>query len=62
LVTSCPANIVHFNSNRSVGLAIYKETKFNTVNAVDQINEALKNIERALPGYSLQQVTNQGNL
>jgi hydrophobic/amphiphilic exporter-1 (mainly G- bacteria), HAE1 family len=56
-----PTNIVHFNSNRSVGLAIYKETKFNTVNAVDQINEALKNIERALPGYSLQQVTNQGS-
>ncbi len=55
-----PANIVHFNSNRSVGLAIYKETKFNTVKAVEQINEALVNIERALPGYSLQQVTNQG--
>jgi hydrophobic/amphiphilic exporter-1 (mainly G- bacteria), HAE1 family len=55
-----PANIVHFNSDRSVGLAIYKETKFNTVKAVEQINDALVNIERALPGYSLQQVTNQG--
>ena len=55
-----PLNIVHYNSGRSVGLAIYKETKFNTVKAVDQINNALVNIERALPGYSLQQVTNQG--
>ena len=55
-----PANIVHFNGERCVGLAVYKETKFNTVKAVDQINEALVNIERALPGYNLQVVTNQG--
>lgn len=56
-----PVNIVHYNGKRSVGLAIYKETKFNTVKAVDQINEALVNIERALPGYSIQQVSNQGS-
>lgn len=55
-----PANIVHFNGERCVGLAVYKETKFNTVKAVEQINEALVTIEKALPGYSLQQVTNQG--
>ncbi|MDD4754730.1 MAG: efflux RND transporter permease subunit [Prolixibacteraceae bacterium] len=55
-----PANIVHFNGERCVGLAIYKETKFNTVKAVDQINDALVDIERALPGYNLHQVTNQG--
>ncbi len=61
LANKKPVNIVHFNSERSVGLAIYKETKFNTVKAVEQVNEALVNIERALPGYSLQQVTNQGN-
>jgi hydrophobic/amphiphilic exporter-1 (mainly G- bacteria), HAE1 family len=56
-----PANIVHYNGERSVGLAIYKETKFNTVKAVEQINKALANIEKALPGYTLQQVTNQGS-
>ncbi len=55
-----PANIVHFNGERCVGLAIYKETRFNTVKAVEQINDAMKNIEKALPGYSLHQVTNQG--
>jgi HAE1 family hydrophobic/amphiphilic exporter-1 len=55
-----PANIVHFNGERCVGLAIYKETRFNTVKAVEQISNAMVNIERALPGYSLQQVTNQG--
>ncbi|MBW6534347.1 MAG: efflux RND transporter permease subunit [Mariniphaga sp.] len=60
LANKKPANIVHFNGERCVGLSIYKETKFNTVKAVEQINEALVNIERALPGYNLQQVTNQG--
>jgi HAE1 family hydrophobic/amphiphilic exporter-1 len=55
-----PTNIVHFNGERSVGLSIYKETKYNTVKAVEQINEALVDIQRALPGYNLQVVTNQG--
>jgi hydrophobic/amphiphilic exporter-1 (mainly G- bacteria), HAE1 family len=55
-----PANIVHFNGERCIGLAVYKETKFNTVKAVDQISDALVNIQRALPGYTLHQVTNQG--
>jgi hydrophobic/amphiphilic exporter-1 (mainly G- bacteria), HAE1 family len=55
-----PANIVHFNGERCLGLSIYKETKFNTVRAVEQINDAMDDIQRALPGYSIQQVTNQG--
>lgn len=55
-----PANIVHINGERCVGLSVYKETKFNTVKAVDQIKEALVQIEKALPGYHLTQVTNQG--
>jgi len=55
-----PVNIVHFNGERCVGLSIYKETKYNTITVVDQINEAMTTIERALPGYNLQQVTNQG--
>ena len=55
-----PANIVHINGERCVGLSIYKETKYNTVKSVEQINEALVNIEKALPGYKLQKVSNQG--
>ncbi|NQU51614.1 MAG: efflux RND transporter permease subunit [Bacteroidetes bacterium] len=55
-----PANIVHINGERCVGLSIYKETKYNTVNSVEQINEALVNIEKALPGYKLTMVSNQG--
>lgn len=55
-----PVNIVHINGERCVGLSIYKETKFNTVKAVEQINEALVQIEKALPGYKLTRVSNQG--
>lgn len=55
-----PANIVHINGERCVGLSIYKETKYNTVKSVEQISEALINIEKALPGYKLTMVSNQG--
>ncbi len=55
-----PANIVNINGKRCLGLSIYKETKFNTVKSVEQINEALVNIEKALPGYQLTRVSNQG--
>ena len=55
-----PYNIVHVNGKRCVGLAVYNETKYNTVKAVDQIRESLVQIEKALPGFKLTQVTNQG--
>lgn len=55
-----PVNIVHLNGKRCIGLSIYKETRFNTVKAVDQIGEALGKIGKALPGYQLTLVTNQG--
>ncbi|NQU85069.1 MAG: efflux RND transporter permease subunit [Mariniphaga sp.] len=55
-----PENITRINGERCVGLSIYKETKFNTVKAVEQVNEALVDIEKALPGYKLLQVSNQG--
>ncbi len=55
-----PENIVHINGERCIGLSVFKETKYNTVRAVDQINEALVDIERALPGYQLTLVSNQG--
>ncbi|WP_340111553.1 efflux RND transporter permease subunit [Maribellus mangrovi] len=55
-----PNNIVHIDGERCLGLSIYKETKYNTVKSVEQIDEALVNIEKALPGYKLTKVTNQG--
>lgn len=55
-----PDNIVHLNGQRCIGLAVYKETRFNTVRAVEQIEGALQQINRALPGYQLTTVANQG--
>ena len=54
-----PVNIVRINGERSIGLSIYKETKFNTVKAVDDITVALANITKALPGYKFTVVANQ---
>lgn len=56
-----PENIVRLNGQRCLGLSIYKETKFNTVKAVEAITKAIGSIEKALPGYHLTVVSNQGN-
>ncbi len=56
-----PLNIVRMNGKRCVGLSIYKETQYNTVKAVEQVNNALEDIEKALPGYKLTIVSNQGS-
>ncbi|HKJ41289.1 MAG TPA: efflux RND transporter permease subunit, partial [Sunxiuqinia sp.] len=55
-----PENIVRLNGKRCLGLSVYKETKFNTVKAVEEINKAIVDIQKALPGYQLQVVSNQG--
>ncbi len=55
-----PKNIVRLNGERCLGLSIYKETRFNTVKAVEQVNNALEGIRKALPDYKLEVVTNQG--
>ncbi|MEA2062629.1 MAG: efflux RND transporter permease subunit [Gemmatimonadota bacterium] len=55
-----PDNIVRMNQQRCMGLAVYKETKYNTVKAVDEFMEALGTIEKALPGYELTVVQNKG--
>jgi len=55
-----PVNIVRINGVRSIGLGIYKEPKFNTVKAVEELKIALVDIEKALPGYSFQIIQDQG--
>jgi hydrophobic/amphiphilic exporter-1 (mainly G- bacteria), HAE1 family len=55
-----PENIVRMNGVRCLGLSIYKETRFNTVKAVEEISKALVDMEKALPGYQLKVVSNQG--
>ena len=55
-----PENIVRINGERSIGLSVYKEMRFNTVKVVDGVIRQLAVIEQALPGYRFQVITNQG--
>lgn len=55
-----PENIVRINQKRCMALAIYKETKFNTVKASDDLLKALDDLRKALPGYDLTVIQNQG--
>lgn len=55
-----PQNIVRINGIRCVGLSIFKETGFNTVKAVNDLNTTMESIKKALPGYEFIIVQNQG--
>jgi HAE1 family hydrophobic/amphiphilic exporter-1 len=55
-----PQNIVTINGERCLGLSIYKEPKFNTVEVVKSLNEAFTNLAKALPGYQFIGVQDQG--
>lgn len=55
-----PQNIVRMDGERCLGLNIYKETSYNTVDAVKQITKTLDDMRKALPGYKLTVVSNQG--
>jgi HAE1 family hydrophobic/amphiphilic exporter-1 len=55
-----PETIVTLNGERCIGLSIYKEPKYNTVNAVKSLNETLETLGKALPGYEFIKVTDQG--
>jgi HAE1 family hydrophobic/amphiphilic exporter-1 len=55
-----PVNIVRINGRRCIGLSIYKENRFNTVKAVEEITDALETIRGALPGYRFEVISNQG--
>ncbi|MDR2039848.1 MAG: efflux RND transporter permease subunit, partial [Bacteroidales bacterium] len=55
-----PENIVRINGERSIGLSVYKEMRFNTVKVVDEVIRQLGVIEQALPGYHFKVITNQG--
>ena len=48
------------NGQRCIGLSIYKEPKFNTVDAVKSLETALTDLEKALPGYEFIRVQDQG--
>lgn len=56
-----PENIVRMNGTRCLGLSLFKETRYNTVKAVEEISTDLASMEKALPGYKLKVVSNQGD-
>ena len=56
-----PETIVRLNGERCLGLSIYKDSKVNTVKAIEDIADAIVNIEKALPNYKMTVVTNQGS-
>jgi len=55
-----PESIVMYNGRRCLGLSIYKEMKFNTVEASKTLKESLDVIRKALPGYELVIINDQG--
>ncbi len=55
-----PENIVTIDGERCVGLSIYKEPRHNTVNAVEELTEAIDDLKKALPGYEFIIVQDQG--
>ncbi len=54
------STIVRVNQQRSVGMSIYKETNYNTVNAVDELMTALEEQRKTVPGYEVVVIQNQG--
>ena len=54
-------NAVLLNGIPCVGLSIYKEMRYNTVKAVEDLKAALAEMQLALPGYTFTVVEDQGN-
>jgi len=54
-------NSVLFDGEPCVGLSIYKEMRYNTVRAVEDLKEALDEMQKALPGFTFTVVEDQGN-
>lgn len=55
-----PDNIVTINGERCIGLSVFKEPEYNTVDAVGSLIEELENLEKALPGYDFIIIQDQG--
>ena len=55
-----PTSIVRVNQQRSIGMSIYKETNYNTVNAVNELMASLEKLKTSVPGYEFVIIQNQG--
>lgn len=54
-----PENVVHVNQKRCIALTIYKETRFNTIKAIEKLLDELEVLRKSLPGYELTVLKNQ---
>lgn len=54
------SSIVRVNQQRSVGMSIYKEMNYNTVNAVNELTEVMEELKKTVPGYEFAIIQNQG--
>lgn len=54
------SSIVRVNQKRSIGMSIYKETNYNTVNAVNELMASLEELKKTVPGYEFVIIQNQG--
>ncbi len=55
-----PENLARYNGERCLGISIYKENKYNTVNAVDNLLAKIDEFRKSLPGYDFHIISNQG--
>lgn len=56
------SNLVEYSGKPCIGISIYKETKFNTVNAVESITKEFNQISKRLPGYHIEVINNQSKV
>jgi len=58
-ILSEPENIVRYNGRRCLALEIFKEARFNTIQASETIRLQIEDLQRALPGYELRIIQDQ---
>lgn len=56
-----PKNLARIDSERAISLSIYKENKYNTVKAVENILAKLDELRKSMPGYEFNVISNQGD-
>jgi HAE1 family hydrophobic/amphiphilic exporter-1 len=54
-----PENMVRLDGRRCIGLEIYKEARYNTIDAAESIHEHLEILRHTLPGYEIEIVQDQ---
>lgn len=56
-----PENLARYDGERCLSISVYKENKYNTVKAVDNIMEKLEDLRKSMPGYEFNVISNQGD-